>query len=97
MFKRIFTVKTFVLILFVLMVSAFFWGVWPTPYRYFPVSDPEMHTTARVNRFTGKSSLLGPQGWVAMERKPDIFDKIEAENKATPQFKFYSSRNVTQK
>lgn len=60
----------FAIIVFVLLI--FFWSIWPTPYRYFPISDTEIHTTARVNRFTGNASLLGPNGWINMEQKNSI-------------------------
>ena len=53
--------------------------VWPTAYRYFPMSDSEIKTTARINRFTGHAELLLTTGWVDLATKSDVFDQAAAE------------------
>ena len=41
------------------LIAAVALWVWPTPYREYRYGQ----TTARVNRFTGTTELLYPQGW----------------------------------
>jgi len=63
-----------VFILLSLVVILFAAFVWPTAYRYFPMSSSEIKTTARINRFTGHAEVLTLTGWVSLGAKPDIFD-----------------------
>lgn len=56
----------------VVLVFAFGWFIWPTPYRYIPVasggalaaSDQLKIIAVRVNRFTGRTDFLISVGWV---------------------------------
>lgn len=65
-----------VIILLSVTIVLFAAFVWPTAYRYFPMSDSEIKTTARINRFTGHAELLLTTGWVDLATK---FDQAAAE------------------
>lgn len=48
-----------------LLVLAWLWFVWPTPYLYrnIPAKYGGATTPGRVNRFTGSVDLLDQYGW----------------------------------
>src|SRR5688500_3216866 len=55
---------TYVLVVGAAVVVALF--VWPTLYREYCIGA----TTARVNRFTGRTDILMPYGWEPQRRPP---------------------------
>jgi hypothetical protein len=84
-------------VLFVLVVAAFAYWVWPTPYRYLPVPGENLIGRAwlavglRVNRFTGdiQACWSGPgraaRGWHAFAALPKgegLSEEAESEIRA---------------
>ncbi len=54
----------------VLVVGAFAWFVWPTPW--------ESHDRVRVNRFTGRTQVLtGGRGWTPSTRPRAVLTQVE--------------------
>jgi hypothetical protein len=53
------------------VLLAFAWFVWPTPYRYIEHRD----VLYRINRFSGSAMMLLPDGWAKVrsvtERRRD--------------------------
>lgn len=53
-----------------LVVLAFAYFVWPTPYRYMTWSAEGITWPVRVSRRTGRAELLSRVGWLPMEPAP---------------------------
>jgi hypothetical protein len=54
-----------------LAVVLFAWFVWPTRYRYTTAKYRNMDMPVRIDRFTGRTELLYPRGWVEVGPRPD--------------------------
>jgi hypothetical protein len=51
-------------LLFALLVAAFAYFVWPTPWTYYDNVDAwGVQSTLRTNRFTGRTDKLTERGW----------------------------------
>lgn len=62
------------------VVLAFVYFVWPTPYRYFDHADG----LYRVNRFTGYPMRLTTTGWASLEGQTSLYSQWKATQKSTP-------------
>lgn len=60
-----------------LVVLAFGYLVWPTPYRYTTWTSGDATWPVRISRLTGRADLLTRIGWLPMAPAPDPLGKIE--------------------
>jgi hypothetical protein len=63
-----------------LLIIAFLIGVfvWPTRYRYLEMTFKGNVLPVRVDRFSGKTEVLFPQGWSETQRPPEESEQAQA-------------------
>lgn len=62
--------KTTRTIVLVVILLAFLYFLWPTPYVYF--QDTALHRVMRVNRFTGRVEYAMDPGWQSVEEMSGV-------------------------